>query len=148
MPIRLKRVYAPAQADDGRRYLVDRLWPRGITKERLPLTAWLKDIAPSSELRRWFGHDPSRYPQFRARYREELRPHESVLRHVALEGSNGTVTLLYAARDEEHCNATVLREVLDRMIRGEGIGRARDASARSRTASAALPRRTNRQQRR
>lgn len=135
MPIRSKRVYAPAEATDGRRYLIDRLWPRGIRKDRLALTAWLQDLAPSAGLRVWFGHEPGRYQEFRQRYREELGRRKDLLRQIAQEAVEGTVTLLYSARDEEHCNATVLREILERMAQGPRVGHRRRTPPSSNTDS-------------
>ncbi len=112
MTVRTKRVYEPAQPSDGRRYLIDRLWPRGIRKEDLGLAAWLRELAPSAELRAWYGHDPKRYGAFRRRYLRELAGSTELLNRLAQEARDGTVTLLYAARDASHCNATVLRELL------------------------------------
>jgi uncharacterized protein YeaO (DUF488 family) len=111
-PILLKRAYEPAAPRDGRRFLVERLWPRGVRKADLRLDGWLKEVAPSPGLRRWFGHDPDKWPEFRRRYFAELRSHESalaVLREAALEGA---VTLVYSARDIEHNAAVALREYL------------------------------------
>ena len=115
--IRTKRVYEMPAAVDGCRVLVDRLWPRGLSKERAHLDAWLRDLAPSTELRRWFGHDPNRWEEFTARYREELAAAErqtalETLVHVATEGP---LTLLYAARDTEHNEARVIAELLGRV---------------------------------
>ncbi len=113
MTIRTRRVYEPIDPADGRRYLIDRLWPRGLRQESLLLDGWLKELAPSDELRTWFGHDPSRYPVFRERYRRELAAHPDLLHRLRQEAAEGTVTLLFAARDTEHCNASVLRELLE-----------------------------------
>lgn len=110
--IRLKRIYAPAAPHDGARVLVDRLWPRGVSKARAALTLWCKDAAPSTELRQWFGHDPSRWDEFRRRYRAELRHRDAALAAIRDLAGHGPVTLLYAARDERHNEAVVLREVL------------------------------------
>ncbi len=110
--IRIKRIYDEPATEDGRRILVDRLWPRGISKDKARIDEWLKEIAPSDELRKWFGHDPARWEEFRERYRQELgEKAEPVagLRKLAVEG---TVTLLFAAKDEEHNNAVVLKEML------------------------------------
>jgi uncharacterized protein YeaO (DUF488 family) len=106
----VKRVYEPPRAADGRRVLVDRVWPRGLRREEARIDRWAKDLAPSTELRRWFGHRPERFPEFRDRYRAELRGRESELDEL-LDG--GTLTLLFAARDEEHNNARVLAELLE-----------------------------------
>jgi uncharacterized protein YeaO (DUF488 family) len=110
--IRLKRIYAPASGEDGTRVLVDRLWPRGISKVRAALTLWCRDAAPSTELRRWFGHGPDRWPAFRERYRAELRANDAALSCLRDLVRQGPVTLLYAARDEAHNEAVVLRDVL------------------------------------
>lgn len=110
--IRLKRVYAPADPDDGARVLVDRLWPRGISKVRAALTLWCKDVAPSTELRTWFGHDPARWVEFQRRYRAELRQDGAALETIRHMAHAGPVTLLFAAHDEQHNEAVVLREVL------------------------------------
>jgi uncharacterized protein YeaO (DUF488 family) len=112
---RIKRAYEPPAPEDGLRVLVDRLWPRGLSKEAAAADEWLKDIAPSAELRRWFAHDPERWAEFKARYRHELR---SPTRSAALQRlrdaarTRGSVTLLFAARDTTHNHATVLLEVL------------------------------------
>jgi uncharacterized protein YeaO (DUF488 family) len=117
MPVHVKRVYEPAAASDGRRYLIDRLWPRGFTKEKLRATEWLKELAPSAELRTWFGHDLDRYPEFRKRYLAELQDDQDVLARLVREARQGTVTLLFAARDPTHCNAVVLRELIEERLR-------------------------------
>jgi len=111
--IRLKRVYEPPSRRDGSRILVDRLWPRGLTKERAAVTLWLKDVAPSTELRKWFGHAPARWKQFQARYRKELREKKDVLERLRQKSKAHTVTLVYAARDEQHNEALVLKRVLE-----------------------------------
>jgi uncharacterized protein YeaO (DUF488 family) len=112
--IQTKRAYDPAQAGDGTRFLVDRLWPRGLKKESLPMAAWLKDVAPSDELRRWFGHDPARWDEFRKRYSAELEDRPESWRPILDAARRGTVTLLYGARDPDHNNAVALREFLSR----------------------------------
>ena len=111
--IRLKRVYEPPSRMDGVRILVDRLWPRGLTKERAAVTLWLKDVAPSTELRKWFGHDPDRWKQFQARYRRELREKKDALELLKRKSNAHTVTLVYAARDEQHNEALILKRVLE-----------------------------------
>lgn len=110
--LKLKRAYEPAAPEDGERYLVDRLWPRGVKKDALRLTDWLKEIAPSDSLRRWFGHDPARWPEFRRRYREELKLHGASLKPLRDALKRGTVTLVYSAHDEEHNQSVVLRDFL------------------------------------
>ncbi|HWJ70711.1 MAG TPA: DUF488 domain-containing protein [Sphingobium sp.] len=111
MTLHLKRVYEPASADDGARILVDRLWPRGVSKEEAALADWMKDVAPSAELRQWFGHEPARWDEFRKRYRMELagNPGIETLRMMARKGK---VTLVYGARDEAHNQAVVLAEAV------------------------------------
>jgi uncharacterized protein YeaO (DUF488 family) len=111
--IRLKRVYDEPERGDGLRVLVDRLWPRGLAKEAVQLDRWEKDLAPSDELRRFFAHDPQKWPEFRRRYREELREQGAKLQELARCGAKGTLTLLYAARDTQHNNAVVLKEFLE-----------------------------------
>jgi uncharacterized protein YeaO (DUF488 family) len=110
--IRLKRVYESASSEDGMRILVDRLWPRGLRKEDAAVDRWLKEIAPSTELRQWFGHDPVRWPEFRRRYAAELRQHTTMLDEIRELAKQGTVTLVFGAHDEQHNDAVVLREVL------------------------------------
>ena len=110
--IRVKRVYDPPDRKDGTRVLVDRLWPRGARKETVELTVWLKDIAPSAELRRWFGHDPARFAEFSRRYRAELSANKEAVGRMGDLMKSGTVTLLYAAHDTERNNARVLAEYL------------------------------------
>lgn len=114
--LRVKRVYEPCAKADGHRILVDRLWPRGLSKEKAAVDEWLREIAPSSELRRWFQHDPEKWPEFQKRYRHELRAHGDVLRQIADRAARGTVTLLYGARDEAHNDAVVLAAVLRRRM--------------------------------
>jgi uncharacterized protein YeaO (DUF488 family) len=110
--IHLKRVYEEPSKNDGVRVLVERLWPRGLTKERAAVDLWLKDVAPSPELRKWFGHDPARWEQFQGRYRRELREKQDAVRVLKQKAKEGTVTLVYAARDEEHNGALVLKRFL------------------------------------
>ena len=110
--VRLKRAYLPAAATDGTRILVDRLWPRGVRKSVAAIDLWLKDIAPSAALRKWFGHDPARWPEFRRRYALELRGHRDELAGLRALARTKTVTLVFAARDELHNDAVVLRGVL------------------------------------
>ena len=110
--IKIKRAYAPAEETDGYRILVDRLWPRGISKEKAKIDLWLKSVAPSSDLRKWFGHVPERFPEFTKRYKAELAESGALddLRKVLAEHPDAT--LLFAAHDEEHNNAVVLKELL------------------------------------
>ncbi len=111
--IRLKRAYEGASRGDGFRVLVERLWPRGVSKEEAHLDLWLKEVAPSAELRKWFGHDPDRWKEFQRRYRAELKGHKDALKLLKEKDREGTVTLVYAARDEEHNSALVLKKVLE-----------------------------------
>ncbi len=112
--IRIKRVYEPYAAEDGQRFFIDRLWPRGISKEEFRFDGWLKEIAPSTELRQWFSHDPAKWAEFRKRYRAELRSHPHALKILIRATRHGNVTLLYSAKDEEHNDAVVLRQVLEK----------------------------------
>jgi uncharacterized protein YeaO (DUF488 family) len=111
--IQLKRVYEKASRKDGLRILVDRLWPRGLSKERAAVKLWLKDVAPSTELRQWFGHDPAKWKQFQVRYRKELREKKDGLKLLRQKSEQRTVTLMYGARDMEHNEALVLERVLE-----------------------------------
>lgn len=120
--IRIKRVYEAPDESDGYRVLVDRLWPRGLKKEAAALDAWHRELAPSDALRRWFGHDVARWPEFRRRYVEELRDKEEALEALRAVARERRLTLLFAARDEAHNDAVVLREVL---LSPEATGRAR-----------------------
>ena len=113
--LKLKRVYEAPHKDDGTRILVDRLWPRGLTKEKAKVDLWLKEIAPSTELRKWFGHDPKKWRSFRERYQTELKHHADQLKLLKSKAKEGTVTLIYGARDQEHNEALVLKEFLERM---------------------------------
>jgi uncharacterized protein YeaO (DUF488 family) len=110
MNIRIKRVYEQPDKHDGRRILVDRLWPRGLTKERASVDLWLKDIAPSTELRKWFDHDQGRWEEFKERYLAELKANREQLLILKQELDNGIVTLVYGAKDEQHNQAVVIRE--------------------------------------
>lgn len=111
--IKLKRVYEPPQGSDGTRILIDRLWPRGIKKTDAAIDRWLKEIAPSADLRRWFGHRPERWPEFRRRYLAELQRRAELVEEIRNAAREGPVTLVYAARDEAHNDAVVLKELLD-----------------------------------
>ncbi len=111
--VKHKRVYEPPAADDGMRILVDRLWPRGLSKEAAALTLWLKEIAPSTDLRKWFGHDPTRWLEFQRRYYVELNSNPAAVERLRDLLRKGPATLLYAARDEEHNDAVVLAAYID-----------------------------------
>jgi uncharacterized protein YeaO (DUF488 family) len=117
MDVQLKRAYEPAAATDGYRVLIDRLWPRGISRERARLDEWARELAPSSELRHWFGHDPARFAEFRRRYSDELAAQKSTLQKLRRRARLGTLTLVYAAHDTEHNDGVVLAEVLRRGVR-------------------------------
>ncbi len=120
MSIVVKRVYEPAAASDGYRVLIDRLWPRGLKKEGAPLNLWAKELAPSTALRQWFGHAPARWDGFRHRYASELDGVPEHWRPLAERAVRHTVTLLYAARDEEHNNAVALKAYLENWLRTHG----------------------------
>jgi uncharacterized protein YeaO (DUF488 family) len=110
--VKLKRAYEPPDRADGTRVLVDRLWPRGVSKDKAAVDLWLKDLAPSTELRKWFGHDPERWPEFRKRYAAEVRQHPEVYDQLRELARQGPVTLVYSAHDEIHNDAVVLRSLL------------------------------------
>jgi uncharacterized protein YeaO (DUF488 family) len=132
--VRLARAY-DEPSGGGYRVLVDRLWPRGVRKEALAIDAWMKEIGPSDALRRWFGHDPARWEEFASRYRDELRvePAAGLVTELVAQAKRGPVTLVYGAKDEEHNQAVVLREVIDEKLRR--------AAARAPATKAAPPRR-------
>lgn len=110
--VRIKRAYEPPAQGDGARILIDRLWPRGVKKESLALDQWAKELAPSTELRRWFGHDPARWQEFRRRYARELHHHTDLLEPLRALARKGPITLVYSARDEVHNDAVAMREFL------------------------------------
>ncbi len=111
--LKVKRVYEKAEAKDGTRFLVERLWPRGMKKEALKMEAWLKDVAPSDGLRRWFAHDPAKWRDFQKRYRTELAGRPDALQPILQAAKHGDVTLLFSAHDTEHNNALVLKAYVD-----------------------------------
>ncbi len=115
MSIRVKRVYDKPAKADGRRVLVDRVWPRGLTKEKAQIDDWLKEIAPSARLRKWFGHDPARWKEFKKRYAKELDDQREPLEQLAREARKRTVTLLFGAKDVEHNNAAALKEHIEKL---------------------------------
>ena len=128
MPVRIKRAYEPPEPDDGYRVLVDRLWPRGRSRDALRLDEWARELAPSTPLRKWFGHDPARWPEFEVRYRDELRAEDAAaaLARLAERAASSTVTLIYAARDTVHNEARVLADEV--AVRAEHrSGSSRDA---------------------
>lgn len=110
--LRLKRAYEKPAPEDGTRILIDRLWPRGISKEHAALDEWMKEIAPSAELRKWFGHDPAKWTEFQHRYTRELQAHAEELERLRSIARQGVLTLVYSAKDEEHNDAVVLRKIL------------------------------------
>jgi len=115
--VKIKRVYDEPERGDGERILVDRLWPRGLSKRAAAVDQWTKELGPSDELRKWFGHDPARWREFRRRYLSELRGQRVTLAALARKGKREAVTLLFAARDTEHNNAVVLKEAIGRLGR-------------------------------
>lgn len=110
MTLQIKRIYEPPSKEDGVRILVDRLWPRGISKDEARVDTWLKDVAPSADLRRWFGHDPDKWSEFRQRYKAELEHNPAAVHQLKRQIGQAPATLLYGARDTEHNNAVVLRD--------------------------------------
>ena len=112
MKLKIKRVYEKPQKEDGTRVLVDRLWPRGLTKEKAAVNLWLKEIAPSTALRKWFGHDPGKWTAFQKRYRQEIKKNKEQVAILNEQLMKGNVTLVYGAKDEEHNEALVLRDWL------------------------------------
>lgn len=117
MPIALKRAYDPAAPGDGRRILVDRVWPRGVTKDDLRIDVWRKDLAPSTGLRKWFGHDPKKWDVFKERYGRELEQQADALEQLLAQARAGQITLVFGARDTEHNNAVALKEHLERRLK-------------------------------
>ena len=128
--IRIRRAYEPAARGDGRRLLVERLWPRGIRKEALRLDAWMKDVAPSTELRKWFDHRVDRWTEFQRRYRRELSAHREAWSPILEASRRGRVTLVYSAHDSEHNAAVVLRDYLTKRGRKRAPQRKPAAAAR------------------
>jgi uncharacterized protein YeaO (DUF488 family) len=110
--VRLKRAYEPPATDDGTRILIDRLWPRGLTKERAAIDQWMKDISPSTKLRKWFGHDPARWDEFRRRYAQEVHKNSALLEQLRSLAQRGPITLVYSAHDEKHNDAVELKELI------------------------------------
>jgi len=115
--IQTKRAYEPTSETDGARILVERLWPRGIKKEALSLDTWLKDVAPSTELRQWFQHDPAKWHEFRKRYSRELEENPEPWQQLLSRARRGKLTLVYSSHDEEHNNAVALRQFLERKLK-------------------------------
>ena len=117
--IQTRRVYEPATPEDGARLLVDRLWPRGVRKEKLELAGWLKEVAPGDALRKWFKHDPAKWSEFQRRYAAELERNPQAWQPILEAARKGTVTLLFAAKDAEHNNAVALKAFLERKLVGQ-----------------------------
>lgn len=111
--LKVKRVYDDISIQDGKRILVDRVWPRGIKKEDLELDEWCKDLAPSTELRKWFNHDVDKWKEFKEKYEEELKDKGNIIAEIQKDSDGHNVTLLYAAKDEQHNQAVVLKEIID-----------------------------------
>jgi uncharacterized protein YeaO (DUF488 family) len=118
MPVRIKRIYEHAETGDGLRVLVDRLWPRGLSKEKIGIDLWLRDLSPSTELRKWYGHDPSRWEEFKVRFFGELGRHSEAVAELVDQARAGTVTLLYGSRETRLNNAVALKEYLERRLTG------------------------------
>lgn len=112
MKVKIKRAYEQPDDGDGTRILVDRLWPRGVSKEKAHIDLWLRELGPSTELRKWFGHDPERWAEFRTKYRSELNNKAELIAQIKEAARHGPVTLIYSAHDEEHNDAVVLQELL------------------------------------
>lgn len=127
--IKLKRAYEPNSREDGQRFLVERLWPRGVKKTSLHLDAWLKDVAPSAQLRRWFSHDPEKWAEFQRRYRDELKQHPEICNRLLEAARRGTVTLVYSSHDTAHNNAVALRDYLTTRLRSKDQGAGRKSAA-------------------
>jgi uncharacterized protein YeaO (DUF488 family) len=127
--IHTKRVYEPADRSDGRRFLVDHLWPRGLKKEAANIEAWLKTVSPSNELRHWFGHEPARWKEFQRRYFAELKQKPEAWQPLLEAGRSDDITLVFSARDTEHNNAVALKSYLESKLAGADGKRARSAAA-------------------
>jgi len=118
--LKTKRAYEPAEPSDGRRILIDRLWPRGVSKTEARIDVWLKDLAPSTELREWFGHDPEKWEEFKKRYRKELSAPEKtrLIEDIAQHARHNDITLIYSAKDTEHNDVRVLEELIEKTMGG------------------------------
>lgn len=119
--IRIKRVYEEPEESDGRRVLVDRLWPRGLSKDKAKVHVWVKEIAPSTELRRWYGHDPDKWPEFKIRYAVELEANRSKVDELLTEVQAGTVTFLYGSKEERLNNAVALKEFIESIVQAKPV---------------------------
>jgi len=129
--IMLKRAYDSMSRSDGTRFLVERLWPRGVARQNLHIEAWLKDVAPSTQLRKWFGHDPDKWNEFRKRYRDELNSRPEAWRPIIAAARRGPVTLIYSAHDQRHNNAVALQQYLQARTRRPARAVAADRASRS-----------------
>jgi len=121
MTILIKRVYEEPAGDDGRRILVDRLWPRGLSKEKAKIDAWVKELAPSTELRRWYGHEPEKWPEFKIRYVSELDEKHGEVEELVAEVQAGNVTFLYSSKEQRLNNAVALKEYIESIIRDKAV---------------------------
>ena len=130
MTIQLKRAYEKPERGDGTRILVDRLWPRGLTKNKAQINLWLKDVAPSTGLRKWFGHDPRKWRAFRSRYRAELKQRGNQLHLINSKAKKGVITLIYSARDQEHNEAVVLKQLLTSRSGRRAVGSGKPSKIR------------------
>ena len=135
--IKLKRAYEAVAEDDGQRILVERLWPRGVTKEKAKIDLWMKEISPSPELRKWFGHDPEKWTEFRRRYSSELEKQPDLIEQLRQKARKGVVTFVYAARDEQHNSALLLKEFVENSAGNRG---ARPATSKSSSITQRTPR--------
>lgn len=129
-PIRIKRAYEKPESSDGARFLVDRLWPRGVTKEALAIEAWLKDLAPSNELRQWYHHDLGQWTEFRKRYFNELRNHPQAVLPLIEAARKGPISLLFSSKQVEHNNAVALKEFLEQQLAGTAAPKAAKSTSR------------------
>lgn len=125
--VAIKRVYEAASPEDGERVLVDRIWPRGIAKEAAAVAEWMKEVGPSTELRKWFGHEPARWPEFQRRYRAELAEHDELIDALLERARAGRLTLVYSAKDEARNQAVVIADFLRACAAGRGKGRAKSS---------------------
>ena len=121
MTIRIKRVYEEPEESDGRRILVDRLWARGLSKEKAKVDLWVKEIAPSTELRRWYGHDPKKWTEFKSRYAAELETNPGIVEEILGEVQAGVVTILYSSKEEQLNNAVALKEYIESIIHDKAV---------------------------
>jgi uncharacterized protein YeaO (DUF488 family) len=128
MPIRIKRAYEEPDASDGTRILVDHLWPRGVKKDDLKIDRWMREVSPSTALRKWYQHEPGKWEEFRKRFEEELAPRSQGVQELANMAQEGTVTLVFAAKDAEHSNARVLKEYVERRLSEGGRSRLREGA--------------------